>query len=111
MEGRINLINKNRVSQQDNFKLLILIMALTSLVVGAISIFSLYATAFDQHRLRLVETVKSQARLIESIASYQAFDNNNPLDNDWQKTTLQQIKNGERCMNLCSFPTNPILLS
>jgi len=67
-------------------------MALTSLAVGAISIFSLYATAFDQHRLRLVETVNSQARLIESIASYQAFDNGNPLGHDWQKPTLQQIE-------------------
>ena len=93
MEGRINLINKKHVSQHNNFKLLILVMALTSLVVGAISIFSLYATAFDQHRLRLVETVKSQARLIEAIASYQAFNNGNPLDNNWQKPTLQQIKN------------------
>ncbi len=68
-------------------------MALTSLAIGAISIFSLYATAFDQHRLRLVETVKSQARLIEAIASYQAFDNGSPLDDDWQKPTLEQIKN------------------
>ena len=74
-------------------------MALTSLVVGAISIFSLYTTAFDQHRLRLVETVKSQARLIESIASYQAFDNGSPLDNNWQESTLQQIRNSHSQFN------------
>ena len=81
------------VKQQNNFKLLILIMALTSLIVGAISIVSLYNTAIEQHRLRVVETVKSQARLIEAIASYQAFDTSNPGGSDWEKTTLQQIKN------------------
>jgi len=81
------------VNQPNNFKLLILIMALTSLIVGAISIFSLYTTAFDQHRLQLVDTVKNQARMIESIASYQAFENGSLLSNDWQKPTLQQIKN------------------
>jgi len=68
-------------------------MAVTSLIVGAVSLTTLYATAFDQHRLSLVETVKSQARLIEAIASYQAFKDGNQLDNGWQKTTLQQIRN------------------
>lgn len=81
------------VGQHKNFKLLILIMAFTSLIVAAVSITSLYNTAFDQHRLRLIETVKSQARLIEAIASFNAFENGSDTDLSWQDTTLQQIKN------------------
>ncbi len=68
-------------------------MALTSLIVGAISIAILYDTAIDQHRLRLVETVKSQARLIEAIASFIAFKDGSNMNIDWQETTLQQIRN------------------
>lgn len=68
-------------------------MALTSLSVGAISIATLYHTAIDQHRLRLVETVKSQARLIEAIANFNAFRDGSNTDNNWQESTLQQIKN------------------
>ena len=84
--------NSDPVSQHNNFKLLILIMAVTSLIVGAVSIATLYATAFDQHRLRLVETVRSQARFIEAVASYHAFKDGNQINNDWQQITLQQIK-------------------
>ncbi len=68
-------------------------MAFTSLIVGAISIATLYQTAVDQHRLRLIESVKSQARLIESIASFNAFKNGSKTASDWQKITLQQIQN------------------
>ena len=50
-------------------------MATAALLVSAISIFSLYDTAIEQHRLRLVETVKSQARLIETIAQFDSLDN------------------------------------
>jgi len=50
-------------------------MATAALLVSAISIFSLYNTAIEQHRLRLVETVKGQARLIEAIAQFDSLDN------------------------------------
>ena len=55
-------------------------MAVATLAVSTASIFSLYNTAIDQHRLRLIETVKSQARLIEVIAQFDSLDNedNNP---------------------------------
>jgi PAS domain S-box-containing protein len=60
------------VIQRQPFNQLFLIMAAATLVVSAISIISLYSAGIEQHRLRLVETVKSQARLIEAIAK---FDN------------------------------------
>ena len=68
-------------------------MAVTCLIVAAVSMTSLYQTAIDQHRLRLTETVKSQARLIEAIASFNAFIDGNNIPGDWRETTLQQIKN------------------
>ena len=49
-------------------------MAAATLVVSAISIVSLYSTGIEQHRLQLVETVKSQARLIEAIARFDNAD-------------------------------------
>ncbi len=68
-------------------------MAITSLTVGAISIAILYNTAIDQHRLRLVEIVKSHVSLIEAIASFTAFKDENITDDGWQEITLQQIRN------------------
>ncbi len=68
-------------------------MVLTSLIVAAVSTFSLYQTAIDQHRLRLIETVKSQARLIEAIAGFGAFNSSSGINSNWQETTLQQVKN------------------
>ena len=68
-------------------------MAVTSLIVAAVSMISLYQTAIEQHRLRLTETVNSQARLIEAIASFNAFQNGNDMPDDWQEITLEQIRN------------------
>ena len=67
--------------QRQPFNQLFLIMATAALLVSAISIFSLYDTAMEQHRLRLVETLKSQARLIEAIAQFDSLENedNNPV--------------------------------
>ncbi len=66
--------------QRQPFNQLFLIMACAALLVSAISIVSLYNTAIEQHRLRLVETVKGQARLIEAIAQFDSLEteDNNP---------------------------------
>ena len=71
-------------------------MAAATLMVSAISIVSLYHTAIAQHRLRLVETVKSQARLIEAIAQ---FDNLESDDNDPRRardSTLEKVAAAHR---------------
>ncbi len=62
-------------------------MAAAALLVSAISIASLYNTAIEQHRLRLVETVKSQARLIESIAQFDSLESDS--DDDDPQLTLE----------------------
>ena len=77
--------------QRQPFNQLFLIMACAALLVSAISIVSLYNTAIEQHRLRLVETVKGQARLIEAVAKYDSLDND---DNDPAlagQSTLQKV--------------------
>ncbi|MCP4469359.1 MAG: PAS domain S-box protein [Gammaproteobacteria bacterium] len=77
--------------QRQPFNQLFLIMATAALLVSAISIFSLYHTAIEQHRLRLVETVKSQARLIEAIAEFDDLDSEDKNPERTRKTVLEKV--------------------
>jgi hypothetical protein len=71
--------------------LLIVIMSAIVMAVESITIGILYHTAFDQERLRLVETAKSQARLIEAVARFdQKFIND--FSTDAKQATLSQIR-------------------
>jgi len=74
---------------------LILIMAVGSLLVAAMTIWMLYTTAFEEERARLIETAQSQARLIEAIARY---DREFSADHEggWRVTTLRQIDAAHR---------------
>lgn len=77
--------------QRQPFNQLFLIMATAALLVSAVSIYSLYRTATEQHGLRLLDTVKSQARLIETIAQ---FDNLEIGGNDpalARQATLEKV--------------------
>ena len=76
--------------QRQPFNQLFLIMATATLLVSAVSIMSLYNTAIEQQRLRLIETVNRQARLIESIAEFdlRQFDN---VSEQEQLAIVQQI--------------------
>lgn len=66
-------------------------MAAAALLVSAISIVSLYNTAIEQHRLRLVETVKSQARLIESIAQFDSLESDDDDPRLVLESTLEKV--------------------
>ena len=66
-------------------------MAAATLLVSAVSIVSLYAVAIEQHRLRLVDTVKSQARLIEAIASFDDLHSRADQAEDARTATLQLV--------------------
>jgi len=79
------------MQQRKNFQLLFLTMAAATMIVSAVSIFSLYTAAIDQHRLRLVEIVKSQARLIESVAQFDSINNAGELPEEARATTLKQV--------------------
>jgi hypothetical protein len=74
---------------------LISIMALVVLLAVVTSLIMLYRTALDEERARLEETAKSQARLIEAIARFDA-----KYSNDYPKgareATLSQIVDAHR---------------
>ena len=79
------------MSPRKRILLLILIMSSIVIVVESLSVGILYNTAFEEQRLRLVETAKSQARLIEAIARFdQMYSNDYPYGA--RQATLNQIK-------------------
>jgi len=71
-------------------------MAAATLMVSAISIVSLYRTAIDQHRLRLVEIVDSQARLIEAIAKFDSQYSDDDYPQGARAATLDQVAAAHR---------------
>jgi signal transduction histidine kinase len=78
---------------------LTLIMITVSLVVVGITIYILYSAAFDENRERLVETAKSQARLIEAVARFDAaheIADPGSYPEGTAKATLSQIIDAHR---------------
>lgn len=71
--------------------LLIMIMSTIVVVLESITIGLLYQTAFEQERLRLVETAKSQARLIEAVARFDEIYSAD-LPSGARQATLNQIQ-------------------
>lgn len=71
--------------------LLILIMTTIVVIVESLTIGILYRTAFVSQKLHLVETAKSQARLIEAIARYDKMYNRN-YPGGAKQATIDQIK-------------------
>ncbi len=70
-------------------------MIATTLSVSAIAIYLLYRTAFEEETVRLVETAKSQARLIEAIARFdRVYSTDYPEGSE--KATLSQIIDAHR---------------
>ena len=66
-------------------------MAAATLLVSTLTIISLYNTAIEQHRLRLLETVKSQARLIESIAQFESLESEDDAPEQAEMATLEKV--------------------
>jgi len=80
-----------------NQRIFLLILILTSvvLVVEGISISTLYRAAFEEEKLRLEETARSQARLIEAVARFnKAYSKDYPLGA--RQATLDQIINAHQ---------------
>ena len=73
------------------FLLLLLIMMTVSLIITGITIKILYDTAFEENRARLVETVKSQTRLIEAVARFDATHSQQDHPEGAVAATLSQI--------------------
>ena len=79
------------MSERKRVLLLILIMALSSLIVAGITIGTLYHAAVNEERERLIETVQSQARLIEAVARFDAKYNPSAVPGGARAATLKQI--------------------
>lgn len=74
---------------------LILIMVATTLSVSTIAIYLLYRAAFEEQTARLVETAKSQARLIEAVARFdRIYSTDYPGGSE--EATLSQIIDAHR---------------
>ncbi|MDH3219455.1 MAG: PAS domain S-box protein [Gammaproteobacteria bacterium] len=84
------------MTQRQPFKQLFAIMAASAMLVSVISITSLYSAAISQYRLRLVETVKSRARLIEAIAHHEIEFAKDKTGYDALVATLQQLTEAQR---------------
>lgn len=68
-----------------------LIMVVVALAAAAVSIGVLYQAAFEEQKARLIETAQSQARLIESIARFDAQYSRDYPEGPWE-ATLSQIR-------------------
>ena len=79
------------MSDRRRIFILISIMALSSLIVAGITIASLYNAAISEERERLVETVQSQARLIEAVARFDAVHIKSNIPGGARAATLAQI--------------------
>ena len=80
------------MSDRRRISLLILIMLSVALIVSGISITLLYRAAFNEEKARLVETAQSQARLMESVARFDAIHSQD-YPGGWMEATLSQIRN------------------
>lgn len=79
------------MSPQKRVLLLIIIMSLLVVTTSLVTIGILYRTAINEEKIRLSETAKSQARLIESVARFnQVYCKDYPADN--REATLNQIQ-------------------
>jgi hypothetical protein len=79
------------MSPRNRIFLLIMIMSTIVVTVESITIGLLYHAAFNQERLRLVETARSQARLIEAVARFdKAYSSGFPLSA--YEAVLHQIR-------------------
>lgn len=84
---------KDRTMNERRKILLISLMIMTcvALVAGAISLVVQYDAAFEHERERLVETVQSRARLIESVAEFDAVHSTTDISGGSEAATLSQV--------------------
>jgi len=72
--------------------LLIVIMSVVAIVIGAASILILYDTAFEEKRTSLIQTARSQARLMEAVARFDMKFSGKDIPGGAIEATLSQIR-------------------
>ena len=80
------------MSERKRVFVLILIMGVIVTSVIGIALIGLYQVTFDQQRERLVETAKSQARLIEAVARFDAIYSTTDVPGGAVAATLGQVR-------------------
>lgn len=81
-----------KVTLKFSTHLMIVILIATTLIVTGVSNFLLFQTAFTQEELRLQQLAKSQARLMEAVAEFDARYSVYAFQGDAEEATLSQIK-------------------
>ncbi|MBF0454458.1 MAG: EAL domain-containing protein [Magnetococcales bacterium] len=76
--------------------LLVIIMALLVVLVGGIAVAILYQTAFQEEKARLVDTVKSRARLMEAVARFNSIHNQTTHKEGFLGASIAQIKDAHQ---------------
>ena len=79
------------LSDRGRIRFLLGIMVVVAFATAAISIGLLYQTALVQQRSRLVELVRSQARLIEAVARFDAVYSQTDVPGGATTATLSQV--------------------
>ena len=70
----------------------IALLAAVVVVVAAVGFTALYLMVLEGKRAQLVELAESQARLMESVAKYDAMFQTSALGGTSRQATLSQIK-------------------
>jgi uncharacterized protein YpmB len=55
------------ISDRKRILLLVVIMVTISMIISGVAIYTLYSTSFEQQREHMINTVTSQARLMETV--------------------------------------------
>lgn len=84
------------MSDLRRFGIPVLIMAVVTMVLGAVAISVLYDTAFEVERQRLIQTVQSQARFMEAVARFDETYSVNYPDGVAAATVSQIVEAHER---------------
>lgn len=79
------------LSNRQRLLVLLLVMATVGLTVAGLSLWSLYNTAFAEARARLIEIVRSQTRLIEAVARFDATHSQDAHPHGAVAATLAQV--------------------
>ena len=83
------------MSERRRISSLIVIMTVSSLMIAGITMSVLYHTAFEAQKARLVISAKARARLMESVARFNAINNSDHPGGAYA-ATLSQITDAYR---------------
>ncbi|MFQ5649314.1 MAG: PAS domain S-box protein [bacterium] len=84
------------MSDRKSLFFLISIMAMVVVVAGSVGIYVLYNAAFEQQQALLVETVVSQARLMEAVARFHVEHSDGDLRKKPHAAALSQITDAHK---------------